>query len=99
MLLVHKKKIQTITSDNGLEFTLHLAIASELNAQYCFSDLSYSYQRGSNKHPNVMIRRDFPNGADFSLFIEDELQLALYKINHLLRKIHNVKTSHEISMV
>jgi IS30 family transposase len=34
MLLVHKKKIKTITSDKGVEFALHLAIASELNAQY-----------------------------------------------------------------
>jgi len=34
MLLVHNKNIKTITSDNGVEFALHLAITSELNAQY-----------------------------------------------------------------
>ena len=86
MLLVHKKKIKTITSDNGVEFALHLAIASELNAQYYFADPYSSYQRGSNEHGNGMIRRYFPKGTDFSLVTEDELQLALYKINHLPRK-------------
>ena len=96
MLLVHKKKIKTITSDNGVEFALHLARASELNAQYYFADPYSSYQRGSNEHGNGMIRRYFPKGTDFSLVTEDEPQLALYKINHLPRKIHNGKTSHEI---
>lgn len=96
MLLVHKKKIKTITSDNGVEFALHLAIASELNAQYYFADPYSSYQRGSNEHGNGMIRRYFPKGTDFSLVTEGELQLALYKINHLPRKIHNGKTAHEI---
>jgi IS30 family transposase len=96
MLLVHKKKIKTITSDNGVEFALHLAIASELNAQYYFADPYSSYQRGSNEHGNGMIRRYFPKGTDFSLVTEEELQLALYKINHLPRKIHNGKTAHEI---
>lgn len=96
MLLVHKKKIKTITSDNGVEFALHLAIASELNAQYYFADPYSSYQRGSNEHGNGMIRRYFPKGTDFSLITEEELQLALYKINHLPRKIHNGKTAHEI---
>lgn len=96
MLLVHKTKIKTITSDNGKEFALHLAIASELNAQYYFADPYSSYQRGSNEHGNGMIRRYFPKGTDFSLVTEKELQNALYKINHLPRKILNGKTAHEV---
>jgi IS30 family transposase len=96
MLLVHNKKIKTITSDNGVEFALHLTIASELNAQYYFADPYFSYQLGSNEHGNRIMRRYFPKGTDFSLVTENELQLVLYKINHLTRKIHNGKTAHEI---
>lgn len=97
MLLVYKKKIKTITSDNGAEFVLHLAIiVSELNVQCYFADRYSSYQCGSNEHGNGMIQLYFPKGTDFSLVSEDELQLALYKINHLPRKIHNRKTAHEI---
>lgn len=96
MLLKYKKRIKTITTDNGTEFALHLAIASELNAQYYFADPYSSYQRGSNEHSNGMIRRYFPKGTDFTLVTEKELQLALHKINHLPRKIHNGKTAHEV---
>ncbi len=96
LLSKHKKKIRTITSDNGKEFALHLAIAKELNADYYFADPYSSYQRGSNEHSNGMIRRYFPKGTDFSLVTEKELETVLYKINHLPRKIHNGKTAHEI---
>jgi IS30 family transposase len=96
LLLKHKKKIKTITSDNGVEFAQHLAIAATLNAMYYFADPYSSYQRGSNEHANGMIRRYFPKGTDFATITENELQLALHKINHLPRKIHNGKTAHEV---
>ena len=96
LLLKHKKRIRTITSDNGKEFAQHLAIAATLNAMYYFADPYSSYQRGSNEHANGMIRRYFPKGTDFAMITEDELQLAMYKINHLPRKIHNGKTAHEV---
>lgn len=96
LLLKHKKRIKTITSDNGSEFSKHLEIASKLNALYYFADPYSSYQRGSNEHANGMIRRYFPKGIDFALITEHELQVAIYKINHLPRKIHNGKTAHEV---
>ena len=96
LLLKHKKKIKTITSDNGIEFAQHQAIATALNAIYYFADPYSSCQRGSNEHGNGMIRRYFPKGTDFTTITEKELQLAIYKINHLPRKIHNGKTAHEV---
>jgi IS30 family transposase len=96
LLLKHKKRIKTITSDNGVEFAQHLAIASTLNAMYYFADPYSSYQRGSNENANGMLRRFFPKGTDFTTVSEKELQNALNKINHLPRKIHNGKTAHEI---
>lgn len=96
LLLKHKKKIKTITSDNGVEFAQHRSIAATLNVMYYFADPYSSYQRGSNEHINGMIRRYFPKGTDFATITEKELQLALYKINHLPRKIHNGKTAHEV---
>lgn len=96
LLLKHKKRIKTITSDNGVEFAQHLAIATTLNAMYYFADPYSSYQRGSNENANGMIRRFFPKGTDFASVSEKELQEALSKINHLPRKIHNGKTAHEV---
>jgi transposase, IS30 family len=96
LLLKHKKRIKTITSDNGTEFAKHKEIASSLNAAYYFADPYSSYQRGSNEHANGMIRRYFPKGTDFAMITESELQHALYLINHLPRKIHNGRTAHEV---
>jgi IS30 family transposase len=96
LLLKHKKRIKTITSDNGTEFAKHKEIASSLNAAYYFADPYSSYPRGSNEHANGMIRRYFPKGTDFAMITESELQHALYLINHLPRKIHNGRTAHEV---
>lgn len=96
LLLTHKKRIRTITSDNGIEFAKHLEIAHKLNAMYYFADPYSSYQRGSNEHANGMIRRYFPKGTDFATISENDLQNAIYKINHLPRKIHQGRTSHEV---
>ena len=34
----HKRRIKTITSDNGVEFAKHLELATALNAKYYFAD-------------------------------------------------------------
>ena len=96
MLLKHKKKLKTITSDNGTEFAKHEQIAKLLNVSYYFADPYSSYQRGSNENINGIIRRHFPKGTDFSKVTEKELQEVIYLINHMPRKIHCGKTAHEI---
>lgn len=96
MLLKHKKKILTVTSDNGTEFARHLEIAKELNALYYFADPYSSYQRGSNENANGLIRRFFPKGTDFSKVTDKELEKVIYLINHIPRKIHAGKTAHEV---
>ena len=96
MLLKYKKKIKTITSDNGREFAKHLEIAKRLNASYYFADPYSSYQRGSNENANGIIRRFFPKGTDFSKVTNSELEQVIYLINHLPRKIHSGRTAHEV---
>jgi len=96
MLLEYKKKIKTITSDNGKEFAKHLEIAKKLNASYYFADPYSSYQRGSNENANGIIRRFFPKGTDFSKVTNRELEQVIYLINHLPRKIHSGRTAHEV---
>ena len=94
--LLGGQKVYTLTSDNGSEFALHKEIAKALDAKYLFADAYSSYQRGSNEHDNGMIRRYFPKKTDFKQVTDEELQKAIYKINHLPRKIHKGKTAHEV---
>ena len=96
LLKPHKKWLFSLTSDNGTEFSEHLNIAKDLGVDYYFADPYSSYQRGTNENGNGMIRCYFPKGTDFENITSKELQKALYKINHLPRKIHNGKTAHEV---
>jgi transposase, IS30 family len=96
MLLKHKKRLRTVTSDNGTEFAKHEQLAKALNISYYFADPYSSYQRGSNENVNGVIRRYFPKGTDFSKVTETELQQVIKLINHMPRKIHCGKTAHEV---
>jgi IS30 family transposase len=53
----HKDWIKTITTDNGLEFARHEAIASALDVDWYFADPYSSWQRGCNENQNGLIRQ------------------------------------------
>jgi len=57
---------ETITSDNGTEFTLHEDISRIAGADFFFADSYSSWQRGLNEHQNGLVRDFMPKGVDFS---------------------------------
>ena len=56
---------ETITSDNGTEFSMHQEIAKISNALFFFADSYSSWQRGLNEHTNGLIRDFLHKGYDF----------------------------------
>ena len=52
--------VQTITYDNGKEFSEHERIAKCLNADIYFAEPYSSWQRGSNENMNGLIRQYLP---------------------------------------
>jgi transposase, IS30 family len=56
---------ETITSDNGTEFSLHESITNTTGAYFYFADSYSSWQRGLNEHHNGLIRDFLPKGSDF----------------------------------
>ena len=55
--------VETLTSDNGTEFTDHEYIAKSLDSGYYFADPYSSYQRGSIEQLNGLVRRFIPKGT------------------------------------
>lgn len=96
LLMPHKKRIKTHTTDNGSEFAKHTRLAKTLKCQHYFADPYSSYQRGSNENSNGMIRRFFKKGTDFEFIDNKRLQKSVYIINQLPRKIHNGLSAHEV---
>lgn len=91
-----KEQVLTITLDNGKEFAEHERISCELNADIYFAHPYSSWERGINENTNGLLRRYFPKGTDFMELSEEEIEAAVYALNHRPRKSRGYKTPHEL---
>ncbi len=69
MMMPHRVKVLTITSDNGREFTEHERIARMLGADMYFAHPYHSWERGTNENTNGLVRKYFPKGTNL---LDDE---------------------------
>ena len=96
LLLPHKDRIHTITSDNGLEFANHKAIANTLACDYYFCHPYSSWERGLNEYTNGLIRQYFPKGSSFADITPERVQEVENKLNHRPRKALAWRTPYEV---
>jgi IS30 family transposase len=88
--------VETITSDNGREFSEHAEIARQLTADFYFCHPYASWERGVNENTNGLIRQYFPKQTAFATITAMELQAAQEKLNHRPRKTLGYLTPHEV---
>ena len=86
LLKPHRKKVHTITSDNGKEFAGHEEIASKLKANFYFAHPYSSWERGTNENTNGLIRQYFPKTRDFTTITQQEINMAMERLNNRPRK-------------
>jgi IS30 family transposase len=96
LLLPHKEITHTITSDNGLEFANHTAIAKALGCDYYFCHPYSSWERGLNEYTNGLIRQYFPKGSSFENITAERIQEVEDKLNHRPRKTLGWRTPYEV---
>jgi IS30 family transposase len=96
LLIPYKEITHTITSDNGLEFANHKAIASTLDCDYYFCHPYSSWERGLNEYTNGLIRQYFRKGSDFTNITAKRIQKVEDKINHRPRKALGWRTPYEV---
>ena len=96
LLIPYKEITHTITSDNGLEFANHKAIASTLDCDYYFCHPYSSWERGLNEYTNGLIRQYFRKGSDFTNITAKRIQEVEDKINHRPRKTLGWRTPYEV---
>lgn len=85
--IVNAKKVHTVTSDNGTEFTDHEIISKKLDIDYYFAHPYASYERGSIENLNGLVRQYIPKGKEFIDIQNEELKLIQQKLNTRPRKI------------
>ena len=78
--------IQTITVDNGEEFTLHKEITQQLKVAIYFAHPYHSWEGGANENLNGLIRQYLPKGVSFEGLTEAYAMQIQQQLNNRPRK-------------
>jgi len=82
----YKDWVETLTCDNGKEFSGHEEIAKALETTVYFCDPYSSWQRGLNGNMNGLIRQYFPKGCDFRNIHGMQVKKVMNRLNNRPRK-------------
>ena len=86
---------RTLTWDQGVEMSNHVAIAAATDLDIYFCDPHSPWQRGSNENTNGLLRQYFPKGSDLSLHGPGYLDYVAAEVNNRPRKRHGFRTPAE----
>lgn len=91
-----KTLCQTLTLDNGKEFSRFKELENSTNLKVYFADPYAAWQRGTNENTNGLLRFYFPKGTDFRQVTEDDLIRAVNRLNNRPRKCLGYRTPYEV---
>jgi len=91
-----KDRVHTITQDNGLEFSGHQKVATQLNADIYFAHPYASWERGLNENTNGLVRQYIPKSRRFNTVTDKEVDFIMHRLNHRPRKTLGYRTPHEV---
>jgi IS30 family transposase len=78
--------VESITLDNGSEFSEFRALEKELGATVYFAEPHKPWQRGTNENTNDILRFFFPKGTNFHAVTQEQLDYVVKLINDRPRK-------------
>lgn len=91
-------EVKSITVDNGLEFNVLGIAAKKLGVKLYKCDPYCSFQRGTNKRTNALVRRYIPKGSSLKITPQTYLDNISFNINAMPRKIFDFKCSFDIEL-
>ena len=92
----YRRRVHTITTDNGREFVGHETIAAKLQARIYFADPYQACQRGLNENTNGLIRQYLPKKTDLRHVNDNQIRFIMDRLNHRPRKTLGLKTPYEV---
>jgi IS30 family transposase len=87
---------QSLTWDQGVEMTNHVAIAEATGLDIYFCDPHSPWQRGSNENTNGLLRQYLPKGNDLGFYGPGMLDNIAAELNARPRKRHGFRTPAEV---
>lgn len=91
-----KPWVDSITYDNGKEFTTHEKTALFLECLSYFAKPYHSWERGQNENANGLLRKYFPKTMTLIDIPYEKVKLAVHKLNSRPRKCLGFKTPYEV---
>ena len=89
-------RVETITYDNGLEFSGHLEVNQALGARSYFCKPYHSWEKGGVENYNGLVRQYLPKGTSFVDLTTERLKEIEDEINRRPRKILDIKSPSEL---
>lgn len=91
-----KYKADTLTLDNGSEFTNHQEVSKKAGVSIYFADPYSSWQRGANENANMLLRGYLPKRHSILNLTQEELDDIADELNNRPRKRLGYKTPNEV---
>jgi len=91
-----EKLRQTLTLDNGKEFSKFKDLERDTGIKGYFVDAYSAWQRETNENTNGLLRFYFPKGTDFKRISDGRLAKTIERLNHRPRKCLHYRTPHEV---
>ena len=87
---------QSITFDNGGEFSKHYLLGQRFGIQTWFCDTHSPWQKGGIENAIGRLRRQLPRNTDLNALPDNHLALCLERHNDTPRKCLGFKTPNEV---
>lgn len=91
-----KQKRQTMTYDNGVEFSEHRKTERDTQIKIYFAFPYHSWERGTNENTNGLLREFFPKGSPFKGVTQKDVDRAVKFLNTRPRKCLQYLTPEEV---
>lgn len=91
-----KRKRQTATYDNGVEFSEHQKTERDAEIKIYFAHPYHSWERGTNENTNGLLREFFPKGSPFKDITQRDVDQAVRFLNTRPRKCLQYLTPDEV---
>ncbi|KXT59135.1 IS30 family transposase [Lactococcus sp. DD01] len=88
--------MKTITPDRGKEFSKHPEVTEQLHIPFYFPDAHTSWQRGTNKNKNGLIREYLPKKQSMDEIPKETIHKYIEKLNLRPKKVLGWKAPYKI---
>lgn len=95
LLRADRKRVKTITADNGTEFHIYKQLEEQLGTRVYFATPHHAWERGTNENTNGLLRQYLPKGTNLRHLTQKQCARIAEQLNNRPRLRLNFQTPNE----